>query len=80
MLLAVFVVMPLVILSGFAFPIRNMPESVQLLTWLDPLRYYLVIIRDIFLKGGGIGDHLFEYGMMFMLGVTALGLSMARVR
>jgi len=80
MLLAVFVVMPLVILSGFAFPIRNMPESVQLITWLDPLRYYLVIIRDIFLKGGSVGDHLFEYGMMALLGVTALGISMFRVR
>lgn len=80
MLTAVFFVMPLVILSGFAFPIRNMPESVQLLTWLDPLRYYLVIIRDIFLKGGGIGDHVFEYGMMAVLGVSMMGLSVLRIR
>jgi ABC-2 type transport system permease protein len=80
MLLAVFVVMPLVILSGFAFPIRNMPEGVQLITWLDPLRYYLVVIRDIFLKGGSITDHLFEYTMMAILGITALGISMIRVR
>ena len=80
MLLAVFFVMPLVILSGFAFPIRNMPESVQLITWLDPLRYFLVVIRDIFLKGGGIGDHMFEYAMMLLLGVAALGMSMARIR
>ncbi|MGD8939787.1 MAG: ABC transporter permease [Gammaproteobacteria bacterium] len=80
MLLAVFVIMPLVILSGFAFPIRNMPQSVQLITWLDPLRYYLIVIRDIFLKGGGIGDHLFEYSMMLLLGVVALGLSMTRIR
>jgi ABC-2 type transport system permease protein len=80
MLLAVFVIMPLVILSGFAFPIRNMPESVQLITWLDPLRYYLIVIRDIFLKGGGIADHLFEYSMMLLLGVIALGLSMTRIR
>lgn len=80
MLTAVFFIMPLVILSGFAFPIRNMPESVQLFTWFDPLRYYLVIIRDIFLKGGGIGDHLFEYGMMALLGFTMMGLSMMRIR
>ena len=80
MLTAVFFIMPLVILSGFAFPIRNMPESVQIFTWFDPLRYYLVIIRDIFLKGGGIGDHLFEYGMMAILGVTMMGLSMTRIR
>ncbi|MGD8568264.1 MAG: ABC transporter permease [Gammaproteobacteria bacterium] len=80
MLTAVFFIMPLVILSGFAFPIRNMPEPVQILTWFDPLRYYLVIIRDIFLKGGSIGDHMFEYGVMLLLGITMMGLSMTRLR
>ena len=80
MLTAVFFIMPLVILSGFAFPIRNMPEPVQYFTLLDPLRYYLVVIRDIFLKGGGIGDHLFEYGMMALLGIVMMVLSMTRIR
>ncbi|HEY4998437.1 MAG TPA: ABC transporter permease, partial [Usitatibacter sp.] len=80
MLSAMFFVMPMTVLSGFAFPIRNMPEGVQLLTWLDPLRYYLVVVRDIFLKGGGIADHWFEFGMMFLLGAAALALSATRVR
>jgi len=80
MLLAVFFIMPLVILSGFAFPIQNMPEPVQWFTWLNPLRYFLVIIRDVFLKGGGLLDHLFEYGMMLALGITAMGISLFRVR
>lgn len=80
MLTAVFFIMPMVTLSGFAFPIRNMPEGVQLLTWLDPLRYYLVIVRDLFLKGGGIGSHPFEYGMMGLLGAATLGLSALRLR
>jgi ABC-2 type transport system permease protein len=79
-LLAFFILMPAVILSGFAFPIQNMPEGVQWLTWLDPLRYYLVVIRDLFLKGGGLGDHLFEYGMMSLLGVSAFVLSSLRIR
>jgi ABC-2 type transport system permease protein len=57
-----------------------MPESVQLLTWVDPLRYYLVVVRDIFLKGGGIVDHFFEFGMMLLLGAAALALSVVRVR
>ena len=61
LLLAFFLVMPTIILSGFAFPIANMPLEVQWLTWLDPLRYYLVVVRDIFLKGAGVSDHLFEY-------------------
>ena len=80
MLLAFFVIMPFIILSGFAFPIRNMPEGVQLITWLDPLRYYLVVIRDLFLKGGGLLDHVFEYSMMALLGSIAMLLSMARIR
>lgn len=80
MLTAFFFLMPMVILSGFAFPIRNMPEWIQYATYLDPLRYYLVVIRDLFLKGGGVSSHPFEYGMMAVLGVSALVLSMFRVR
>lgn len=80
MLTAFFILMPMVILSGFAFPIRNMPEWIQYITYLDPLRYYLVVIRDLFLKGGGLTSHPFEYGMMALLGVSALGLSLVRVR
>jgi ABC-2 type transport system permease protein len=44
---------PAVLLSGFMFPIANMPELVQWLTYLNPLRYFLVIVRGIFLKGTG---------------------------
>jgi len=80
MLSAMFLIMPMTVLSGFAFPIRNMPESVQLLTWIDPLRYYLVVVRDIFLKGGGVLDHVFEFAMMLLLGAAALALSAARLR
>ena len=80
MMSAMFFVMPMTVLSGFAFPIRNMPEGVQLLTWIDPLRYYLVVVRDIFLKGGGIADHPFEFVMMLLLGSAALALAARRVR
>ena len=80
MLLGFFVIMPAIVLSGFAFPISNMPLGVQWLTMLDPLRYFLVIIRDLFLKGGGMFDHLFDYGMMTLLGVAALALSVTRIR
>lgn len=80
MLTAFFFLIPMVILSGFAFPIRNMPDWVQWVTYLDPLRYYLVVIRDLFLKGGGIASHPFQYGMMALLGSGALGLSLLRVR
>lgn len=80
MLLGFFAIMPAIVLSGFAFPISNMPLGVQWLTYLDPLRYFLVIIRDLFLKGGGMFDHLFEFAMMTLLGVAALALSVMRLR
>ncbi len=42
---------PFFLLSGFAFPIRNMPQPIQYLTLLDPLRYFIEIVRGLFLKG-----------------------------
>jgi len=49
-----FFILPFFMLSGFVFPIANMPSVVQWLAYLNPLRYLLVIIRGIFLKGTGI--------------------------
>ena len=49
-----FFILPFFMLSGFVFPISNMPVPVQWLTYLNPLRYLLVIIRGIYLKGTGI--------------------------
>ncbi|MDI7258464.1 MAG: ABC transporter permease [Thermodesulfobacteriota bacterium] len=45
---------PVFILSGFAFPLENMPEWLQYITYINPLRYFLIIIRDVFLKGNGL--------------------------
>ena len=60
--------LPSFILSGFIFPIANMPEVVQYFTYLNPLRYFLVIIRGIFLKGNG-----FEILWPQMLSLAILG-------
>ena len=46
--------LPIVLLSGFAYPIANMPKIIQIVTYLNPLRYFMVIIRGVFLKGVGI--------------------------
>jgi ABC-2 type transport system permease protein len=46
--------MPAITFSGFGFPIRNMPEWLQWLTYLDPLRYFLIVIRSVYLKGTGL--------------------------
>ena len=49
-----FFLLPMIFLSGFIFPIENMPAWIQPLTYLIPLRYFLVILRGIFLKGIGL--------------------------
>ncbi|MDD5065637.1 MAG: ABC transporter permease [bacterium] len=50
-LLDIFFLLPNILLSGFIFPIKNMPVVLQYLTYIIPMRYYMVIIRGIFLKG-----------------------------
>jgi ABC-2 type transport system permease protein len=49
-----FFLIPMVFLSGFVFPIENMPAAIQPVTYLIPVRYFLVILRGIFLKGVGL--------------------------
>jgi drug efflux transport system permease protein len=49
-----FFLLPMMLLSGFVFPIENMPYAVQLITYLIPVRYFLVILRSIFMKGVGL--------------------------
>jgi ABC-2 type transport system permease protein len=53
MVAAFFVLMPFVLLSGFIFPVENMPPAIQALSALIPLKYYLEIVRGLFLKGTG---------------------------
>jgi ABC-2 type transport system permease protein len=54
MVTSFFFIMPAITLSGFSFPISSMPMFLQWLTYVDPLRYYEVLLRDSFLKGNGI--------------------------
>ncbi|MBN2560022.1 MAG: ABC transporter permease [Phycisphaerae bacterium] len=69
---------PAVLLSGFMFPIANMPEVVQWLTYLNPLRYFLVIVRGIFLKG--VGPAILWPPMLVLLTMGVLTLWMASRR
>jgi len=53
MMTSFFIMLPSMLLSGFMFPIENMPRVVQWITYAIPLRYFIVIVRGIFLKGSG---------------------------
>jgi len=63
---------PSVILSGFATPIANMPELIQRLTLLNPLRYYLVVLRGVFLEGATLGSLSDQLWPMLLFGVVNL--------
>jgi ABC-2 type transport system permease protein len=80
MLTAVFFILPQIILSGFVFPIENMPPPIQWLTYVVPLRYFLVIIRGLFLKAAGWGALWDETAALVVFGVVILGLSVLRFR
>jgi len=72
--------MPAILLSGFMFPIENMPVIFQYSTYANPLRYFLVIIRGIFLKGNGISILWTQLLSLFVLGAAVLILSSLRFR
>jgi ABC-2 type transport system permease protein len=63
---------PAVILSGFATPIGNMPDLVQDLTLLNPLRYFMIIVRGVFLEGKPFGQLLHQLWPMALIGIIAL--------
>jgi hypothetical protein len=63
-----FFYLPAVLLSGFMFPISNMPDAAQWITYVNPLRYLLVIIRGIFLKGSGFEVLWPQFAALAVLG------------
>lgn len=69
---------PAVLLSGFMFPIANMPPVIQWLTYLNPLRYFLVIIRGIFLKGVGLHILWVQMVALAVMGIITLWLASRR--
>ncbi|HLJ18225.1 MAG TPA: ABC transporter permease [Bryobacteraceae bacterium] len=71
---------PAFLLSGFAFPIHNMPQSVQYFTYLNPVRYFMDVVRGIFLKDTGISVLWPQLLAMAALGVSILTLSVMRFK
>ncbi len=75
-----FVMTPMIVLSGFVFPIENMPRIIQYFTYLMPLRYFFVIVRGLFLKGSGLAELWGQALILLGFGVAILGLSALRFR
>lgn len=73
-----FFLMPAILLSGFVTPIESMPEIFQYITYMNPLRYFLVILRGIFLKGVGIETLWPQLTALLFIGTGMLTLSALR--
>jgi ABC-2 type transport system permease protein len=71
--------LPTFILSGFVFPIRNMPVAIQIITYFIPARYFLFILRSIMLKGSGISAFWGQMGFLVLFAVLTLGVSSVRL-
>ncbi len=66
---SVLFMIPNILLSGFLFPIENMPKIIQYITYVIPLRYFLVILRGIFLKGTTFADFYLEVILLSIFGI-----------
>jgi ABC-2 type transport system permease protein len=71
---------PAMLMSGFVFPIDSMPPAMQIITYLDPMRYMIHILRGIFLRGVGVRYLWFDFLGLFVLGVAVIGFAAARFR
>lgn len=76
----VFFLLPAIMLSGFMFPIENMPQAMQYLTYLDPVRYYLVVVRGVFLRGAGWQILWPQVAVLLGIGLLVLGFATTRFR
>lgn len=72
--------LPTIMLSGFIFPIANMPPALQLVTYVVPARYFLVALRGVVLKGVGFDVIAGSLGALVIFAVVVLGLASLRLR
>ena len=69
MITGIFFVLPMLILSGFFYPIESMPAFFRFIAYLNPMTHFLIILRSVFLKGSSILDLYFNFSVM---GIMAL--------
>ena len=74
------VYMPAILLSGFMFPVSSMPAVFQWLTYANPMRHFLEIVRGVFLKGVGLEALWMQYAALALMGVSLLAVATVRFR
>lgn len=78
MMATFFFYFPMVLLSGFLFPIGNMPEGIQWITYINPLRYFIFFIRSLFLKGVGLEILWPQIAALAIMGLGSIVLATKR--
>ncbi|MBN1347778.1 ABC transporter permease [candidate division KSB1 bacterium] len=73
-----FFMVMMLLLSGFFIPVENMPHTIQLITYLNPLRYLITVVREIFLKGSGFIHLWHEAAALSVFGIIIITLSTLR--
>jgi ABC-2 type transport system permease protein len=71
--------LPSIILSGFVFPIRSMPQPIQWLTYIVPARYFLVVLRGVILKGAGLLPYWRDVAFLLLYASVVLSVAYARL-
>jgi ABC-2 type transport system permease protein len=74
------VLLPALIFSGFMFPVSSMPQAFQYLTLVNPVRHFLEVVRAVFLKGTGAGDHVPQFLALYGMAAAGLWLGVRRFR
>lgn len=80
MVTAFFFIMPAITFSGFGFPIAAIPEGLRWISYFDPLRYFLVVIRGVYLKGAGLDVLWPQMWPLALMAVIFLSVSILRFR
>jgi len=71
-------IFPAILLSGLMFPIENMPMFMRVISYLDPLSHFLMLLRNIMLKGGEIHFVLFHVGVLILMAMVFIYISFKR--
>lgn len=80
MFFAWFIMLCAFILSGFFVPIENMPKALQYLTFINPLRYFMIVVRSLYLKGTSLMNLLPELEIMLLFGIGTLSFAIVRFK
>ena len=67
-------------MSGFIYSIENMPKVIQAITYVVPARYFVSILKGVFLKGAGIRILAVETGFLFVYAALAFVLAVTKMR